>query len=105
MPADEPSNISAPYTRKEKAEIPTSRLGRPKRNYYHQIADYICDIKGLKPTPLEKVYAAQDTSRTGERLFSRLTSPPDDDDDENQIKLLNFGNNDTEKSYFLFDFT
>ena len=63
MQSDEPTHIYALYTRKERAtEIQTRRQGRPKRNYYDQIADYICDIKGLKPTPTEIVKAAQDRS-------------------------------------------
>jgi hypothetical protein len=46
------------------AEIPTRRQGRPKRNYYDQIADCICDITGLKPTPTEIVNAAQDRTNS-----------------------------------------
>jgi hypothetical protein len=63
MPADEPSNIYALYTRKERtSEGPTRKQGRPKRNYYDQIADYICDMKELKPTPAEIANAAKDRS-------------------------------------------
>ena len=63
MPADEPSSIYALYTRKERTtEKLTRKQGRPKRNYYDQIAEYFCDMKELKPMPAKISNAAKDKS-------------------------------------------
>ncbi len=56
------NHLTYTHYKERAAEIPTRRQGRPERNNYDQIVDYISYIKGLKPAPTKIVNAAQDRS-------------------------------------------